>query len=253
MAKSPARKPATRQKKAKATVSARRSANKPRRAGKQAHPLHKPAKASRVKGQAVLAGRPAGRSAKRATRRAATAAPAVSVPTPHGDAVATYERGLQALQSHQYDKAIELLQSVIDLYADEKELHERARLYLNVALRHSKPPDPTPLSPDERLYSATLQLNDGRYDAARETLLALERDAPPSDHVQFMLAVVDLHRGEIGASLDHLVKAVELNPENRSAALQDSELAPLREDPGFRSAIDRAAARGRRAAGRSAR
>ena len=253
MAKPPGRKPPSRLKKAKAAVSSRRSAAKPKHNAKPARPLHKAAAATRPKGRIAPAGRAVERNSKATGRRTLAAKPAVAVPTPHGDAVATYERGLQALQSHQYDKAIQILQSVIDLYADEKELHERARLYLNVALRHSRPPDPTPLSPDERLYSATLQLNDGRYDAARETLMALERDAPPSDHVQFMLAVVHLHRGEIGESLDHLVKAVELNPENRSAALQDSELAPLREDPGFRAAIDRAAARGRRAAGRSAR
>jgi len=253
MAKPPGRKPLSRLKKAKAAVSARRPAAKPRRNLKPARPLHKAAAATRPKGPIAPVGRAVARNTRTAGRRSPAAKPVVVLPSPHGDAVATYERGLQALQAHQYDKAIQILQSVIDLYADEKELHERARLYLNVALRHSRPPDPTPLSPDERLYSATLQLNDGRYDAARETLMALERDAPPSDHVQFMLAVVHLHRGEIGESLDHLVKAVELNPENRSAALQDSELAPLREDPGFRAAIDRAAARGRRAAGRSAR
>jgi tetratricopeptide (TPR) repeat protein len=164
-----------------------------------------------------------------------------------------YERGLQALQSKQYDKAIQLLQSVIDLFADEKELHERARLYLNVALRHSRPPDSTPHGPDERLYAATLKLNAGRYDEALELLTALERDVPPDDHVQFVLAMVHLHRGDPAEALRRLVRAVELNPANRHAAMQDAELAPLREDPGFRDTIEAAAARGRRLAGRAPR
>src|SRR5574342_1351459 len=46
------------------------------------------------------------------------------------DAVALYERGLEALQRHDYRQATDLLQSVLRQYPDEKELHERVRLYL---------------------------------------------------------------------------------------------------------------------------
>jgi hypothetical protein len=39
-------------------------------------------------------------------------------------------------------------------------------------------------------------------------------------------------------ALEHLRRAVALNPENRSRARQDSDLDTLREDPGFRAALD---------------
>jgi TolA-binding protein len=44
------------------------------------------------------------------------------------EAVAIYERGLEALQRHDYHGAIDLLESVLRLYPEEKELHERVRL-----------------------------------------------------------------------------------------------------------------------------
>src|SRR5439155_9449596 len=46
------------------------------------------------------------------------------------EAVALYEKGLDALQRHDYNHALERLQSVLRLYPEEKELHERVRLYL---------------------------------------------------------------------------------------------------------------------------
>src|SRR5207245_2018335 len=53
------------------------------------------------------------------------------------DAVALYEQGLELLQRHDYGAAADRLESVLRLYPDEKELHERVRLYLNVCRKHS--------------------------------------------------------------------------------------------------------------------
>lgn len=252
MAKQVGRKPVRRPEKAKSTRIARSAGHSAASARRKARPAPAKSHAKLPAGSRPVAkvGRPVSRVAR---ARRPSSGPAPVLPTPHNDAVATYERGLQALQSRQYDKASALLQSVIDLYADEKELHERARLYLNVALRHSRPLDPTPQSVEERVYAATLQVNSGRLDEALATLSALERDVPDHDYAQFMLAIVQLNRGEPDEALRHLVRAVELNPENRLGALQDTELAPLREQPGFRTAIERAAQRGRRSAGRASR
>src|SRR5215212_11566570 len=82
------------------------------------------------------------------------------------DAVALYERGLQALQRHEYQKAADLLDSVLRQYPEERELHERVRLYLNICRRHAAPREASPKTVDERLYAATLAINGGQYDQA---------------------------------------------------------------------------------------
>ena len=53
------------------------------------------------------------------------------------EAVALYERGLEALQRHDYQQALDLLESVLRQYPEEKELHERVRLYLNICQRQA--------------------------------------------------------------------------------------------------------------------
>jgi hypothetical protein len=53
-----------------------------------------------------------------------------------------------------------------------------------------------------------------------------------------MMAVAGARRGDVSGALDHLRRAVSLNPENRSIARQDPELDSLRDAPAFRAALD---------------
>jgi tetratricopeptide (TPR) repeat protein len=159
----------------------------------------------------------------------------------HVEAVRTYEHGVEALQQRDFTRAAQLLESVINRFPDEKELHERVRLYLNVCRRQAAPPDHTPRTPAERVYAATLAINAGVYDQGlRQLQMALEAE-PSNDHVHYMLGVVHALRQDFASSLAHLQRAVELNPDNRFLAIQDTDLAGLREtDPSFRTIIDAA-------------
>ncbi len=123
-------------------------------------------------------------------------------------------------------------------------------MYLTVCRRQAAPPDPTPRTPGERVYAATLAINAGAYeDGLAQLRLALDAE-PENDHVHYMLAVVHALRQDFASSLAHLQRAVELNPENRFLALQDADLAGLRDaDPSFRTVIDAAFTRRERREG----
>ena len=146
-----------------------------------------------------------------------------------------YERGLQALQRRDFAASAEALRNVIQRYPDERELLERARLYLKVCERELEPKEPAPKTPDEWVYAATVALNAGDESAAvRNLQRALTEDAR-HDHAHYMMAVVSTRRSDAQAALDHLRRAVSLNPENRSLARQDPELEALRDDPTFKA------------------
>ncbi len=149
-----------------------------------------------------------------------------------------YERGLQALQRRDFAASAEALRTVIERYPDERELLERARLYLKVCERELEPKEPAPKTADEWVYAATVALNAG--DEATGLLhlqRALTADAR-HDHAHYMMAVAVWRRGDVGGALDHLRRAIALNPENRSIARQDPELDSLRDAPAFRAALD---------------
>ena len=167
---------------------------------------------------------------------------AISVPalrTTYIEAVALYERGLQAIQTHDYAGAVELLRAVLSRYPEEKELHERVRLYLNICERQNAPrPLTAPTSVEEQIYAATLALNAGQYDQALAHIHAVIADESDNDHAHYVRAVALTLRGDLSGALSSLVRAIELNPENRGLARQDPDLEALRRDEGFRQALD---------------
>ena len=149
-----------------------------------------------------------------------------------------YERGLQALQRRDFAAAAEGLRNVIERYPDERELLERARLYLKVCERELEPKEPAPKTADEWVYAATVSLNAGDEGAAKQHLQrALAADSS-HDHAHYMMAVASLRKGDREAALGHLHQSVSLNPENRALARQDPDFDSLRELPGFREALD---------------
>jgi Tfp pilus assembly protein PilF len=149
-----------------------------------------------------------------------------------------YERGLQALQRRDFAASAEALRNVIERYPDERELLERARLYLKVCERELEPKEPAPKTPDEWVYAATVALNAGdEATALRHIQRALSDDAR-HDHAHYMMAVVSARRSDAVAAIEHLRQAISLNPENRALARQDPELEPLRDDTAFRAIVE---------------
>src|SRR5262245_32353402 len=100
----------------------------------------------RPKGQASALARPSASGASSNPASAGGRTPATTRPpqaqseiaakpprrSTYVDAVAVYEQGVEALQKHDFARAEELLESVLVRYPEEKELHERVRLYLNI-------------------------------------------------------------------------------------------------------------------------
>src|SRR5476649_314198 len=187
---------------------------------------------------------PEASSARSARTVEADAAPRPEVATgttqrpTYFEAVALYERGVEALQHHDYPEAASLLESVLQRYPEEKELHERVRLYLNICQRQATHREAAPQTIDERLYAATLAINGGSYDQAIAHLRLVRDEDPDNDHAIYMLAVAHAQRGEHAEAVAHLERAIALNPENRALARHDPDLEPLRTDDAIRAALD---------------
>src|SRR5688572_15488281 len=156
----------------------------------------------------------------------------------HAEAVALYEEGLAALQSHEFSRASTLLRSVLSRYPEERELHDRVRLYLNVCERHMTPRAASPSTPEERVFAATLAVNGANYDEAMDHLRAAISEAPDHDHALYMLASVLALREQVDEAVKLLLRAIDLNPDNRNLARHDPDLAVLREFDSVRAALE---------------
>jgi tetratricopeptide (TPR) repeat protein len=194
-------------------------------------------KQRRVKPRPVKASQPSHVVSQRppATVAPQRSTPQLSSPRPavvrkgYADALALYEQGVAALQAHEYSRASTSLRSVISGYPEEKELHDRARLYLNICERQVESRAATPKSPEERIFAATVAFNAGNYDDALTHLRAATKEAPDHDHALYMMAAVLALRDEPQEAVPALLRAIELNPENRAMARHDPDLESLRD------------------------
>jgi outer membrane protein assembly factor BamD (BamD/ComL family) len=178
-----------------------------------------------------------------ASRPSSPRSPAPPPPAPqrrttYYEAVAAYEQGLEALQRRSFEAATRAFESVLRQYPDEKELHERVRLYLNICQREAARQAAAPQSLEERLYAATLAINSANYDRAITELRLVRDEDPDNDYALYMLAAAHAQRGEPTEAVAHLGRAIALNPENRALARNDPDFEPLRGDEAFRAALE---------------
>ena len=162
--------------------------------------------------------------------------------TTYLEAVACYEQGLEALQQRDFQRAATAFQTVLERYPDEREMHERARLYLNVCSRETSPPAPGPETPEELVYAATLALNAGAPGDALTHLQRAVALSPDDDRVHYMLAVAHSQQSEPEVAIRHLGQAIDLDPENRGLARQEPDFDTLRDIETFRRMLERPAA-----------
>jgi tetratricopeptide (TPR) repeat protein len=204
-----------------------------------------PRKKTKAQVSARRAGRPVPEVAESAPAPAAPPPPPARKPGFY-EAVAIYERGVQALQRHDFQGAAGFFRTVLERYPEERELLERARLYLRVCERETERQQPAPKTPAERVYAATVALNSGDHNGALDHLQRALTDDPESDHAHYIMAVALGMRQRAGDAIDHLRQAIALNPENRALARQDPDLEALRDHPSFKDALDTPAAPNRR-------
>lgn len=205
-----------------------------------------PRRSPRKRGPVKATGTPRGRTARPApdpapqapAAREALNAPSLSRKPAYYEAIALYESGVRALQKHDFDQAASQFRTVLDKYPEEREIQERARLYLRVCERETARRPAGPQTPQERVYAATMCLNAGDLAGALDHLQRALEEAPNSDHAHYIMAVALTMRGHFSDALEHLRLAVSLNPENRSLALQDPDLEQLREHEAFGETLE---------------
>lgn len=145
---------------------------------------------------------------------------------------------MRTLQQRNFARAAELLGRIVTSYPQEKELGERARLYVALCQRQIQPPSDEPQSVNERLYAATLALNAAEVDRAIGYLERVLEDDAVNDQALYMLATAYAARGATDLAIGYLQRAIATNPENRALARTDPDLAAIRSDETVTALLD---------------
>ena len=147
-----------------------------------------------------------------------------------------FDRGVAALQRRKHDEAERHFVELIQKYPEEKELADRARVYLAVCERQKAVGAPALVEPEDFYYAAVVAKNRGEVGAAIEHLKRAVRKNG-GGKVDFLLACCYAQNGEQATALEHLKRAIEEDQSNRILARHDSDFDPVRDTPEFQELL----------------
>jgi tetratricopeptide (TPR) repeat protein len=162
--------------------------------------------------------------------------PPATIPDGHAasasaSAFHSYMAAVQLLQQGKYDKALAVFDKLLP--TAPAELLERCKMYMTTCRRQLEKTSLTFLTPEEHYDYAVSQLNTGYYEEAREQFNAILEQYPEADYAYYGLAILDAFTGQTQECLDHLARAIALNPRNRLQARVDNDFQNIVDDPRF--------------------
>ena len=154
----------------------------------------------------------------------------VANPT-HQQSLQSYQTGMQYMQEGKFEKARTVFEKLIAV--GPAELLERCRVYLSVCQNKLTDSTRSFASLEEQYDYAISLLNTGDYSEARDQFETILESEPAADYAHYGLAALDSMTGQAEECLEHMAKAIELNPRNRIQARTDTDFQNMIEDPRF--------------------
>lgn len=159
---------------------------------------------------------------------------AAAVDRRQSPALELFEKAVKALGKKDYERALELFDSLIEQHPQEKELVERARAYRTACERATeKRPHFRPKGFEDLLNYGVYLHNRGEFHDALKYLQQAAEIHPRNEHVLYCLAAAFSRSGDTPLALKALRSAIGVSASNRMQARSDTDFDPIREDPDF--------------------
>ncbi|HET7453783.1 MAG TPA: hypothetical protein VFL12_13635 [Thermoanaerobaculia bacterium] len=143
-----------------------------------------------------------------------------------------YEKGTAALQKKKYEEAEKHFRALVDGFGDERELADRARLYLAVCQRQTKAAARPAGDAEDVYYAALVEKNRRNYQGAIEQLKkSVRRNG--DGKVPYLLACCYAQINEAESALEALEQAIAEDEGSRALARRDPDFDPLRSSDVF--------------------
>ncbi len=154
-------------------------------------------------------------------------------------ALSAYGEAVKAFRQGKHDRAEELLTAFMEKYPAERELLDRAKVYLKIIReRIGKTGERLTAKTDEDYFLfGVYKMNMGDTEGAAKMLEKAKEARPKDARTHYLLAVLACGTGDLDGSLEHLKKAVQLDSYYAILAQNEMDFEPLREDKRFRAVV----------------
>ena len=145
-----------------------------------------------------------------------------------------YGQAIKAFRKGDCAKAKELFQAFLEKHSTEKELVDRAQIYLALCENREKK-DTIPLKTFEDYYEyAVYKLNQGVYSEAIKLLEKAKTQKPKEGKVSYLMALTYCQMEDTEKCLENLKDAIHKDKFFSILAQNESGLEPLWEDKKFK-------------------
>jgi Tfp pilus assembly protein PilF len=146
--------------------------------------------------------------------------------------VDAFERAVKTLHKGDIEKSRDLFETILTGFPEERELTDRAKIFIEVCDRKSQASRSyKPEDVESTVAYGVFLHNKGDYESAVSSLeRAVEMD-PKNDHAHYCLAASYARSGDARGATRHLKRAVSTDLYNRVLALTDADFDSLRNDP----------------------
>jgi tetratricopeptide (TPR) repeat protein len=150
-------------------------------------------------------------------------------------AIDLFERAVKALGKKDFDRARDLLDTLLSEHAEQQDLVERARAYRVMCERPRRPSKPKTF--EELLNYGVVLHNRGDFAQAVKYLTQALEIHPRNESALYCLAAAQARAGDPGAALKALRSAIHANPASRTQARRDDDFEPLRGASEFQALV----------------
>lgn len=167
--------------------------------------------------------------------RAPAGKPAATRPAPPREdkvQLANFEKAIQLFNRQKFKEAKEWFEKA--RIGPSRPIGANAELHVRMCDRRLESAPPGPKSAEEHYTYAIALMNARSFEEALTHLETAIRIEPGADHIHYAMAVCQGLSGNAEDAYDSLKRAIELQPRNRLAARQDSDLEELSRHPSIR-------------------
>jgi tetratricopeptide (TPR) repeat protein len=153
-------------------------------------------------------------------------------------ALEAYSKAMETFQKRDYQKAVQALEDFMETFQDEKDLIDRAKIYLALS-RNRMEKEPVSLKTSEDYYqNGILKLNQGKLDEAIQSWEQALKKESNSGKTHYALADAYCISGEKKKCLNHLEKAIGQDPFFAVLAQNERDFEELGDDEEFRNLVN---------------
>ncbi len=153
-------------------------------------------------------------------------------------ALSSFANAMKYFHKDDLDKAKQSLEDFVKSHSEEKELLDRAKLYLEI-IKQRGAKDSIPLKSFEDYYQyGIFRLNQGRYEEAIDLFQKANKKEPNQGKVYYAIANAFWLIGEKDKCMANLRKAIKLDKFYAILAQNEADFSEVMEDEEFSSIFD---------------